>query len=278
VKDGVLNFDFGATVDIAFVHTIGGVSYGDQAKRTGLPGLAQAVRDHGLFTSNPEIDFAASSIGSLNDNFLRNVHAAASGQDMIERSESAAAKAKSTFFSAKKASSSSPSDHNIRDQMRIYFPTKETVTSSTAGAAGTICLSRKWFEAMSFPRRIFRDYISTRPGLLSHNKILYARGSRKNGETGVLTNVAWAYVGSSNMSESAWGKLVQDKKDKKWRINCRNWECGVLLPVPKALSNASPNDDTLVEMSVFRDVAEPPFMIPGIEYRDREPWYFQEKH
>jgi hypothetical protein len=278
--EGILKFDFAATKDMAFVHTVGGMLYEDEAERTGLPGLAQAVRQHNLTTTDLDIDFAASSMGSLKDEFLKNVHAAAKGENMVERAESANAKAKSSFFQAKKAE---PNDHSIRDKVRLYFPTHDTVTSSTAGGAGTICLNRKWFEDMTFPRRCFRDYISTRPGLLSHNKVLYARGLRKpdaeDGEDAPAgEKIAWAYVGSANMSESAWGKLVYDRKEKKWKLNCKNWECGVLLPVSTDGVATEAGKEGVVDMEAFKDVVEPPFMYPGVEYEDREPWYFQEKH
>ncbi|GAB7363961.1 hypothetical protein MBLNU230_g4523t1 [Neophaeotheca triangularis] len=237
VLAGVLKFDFSATVDMAFVHAIGGILHGTEAQRTGVPGLARAVRHLNLQTaSNLQIDFAASSIGSLNDDFLRSVHSAARGTDMITQSAEAAVNAKNNFFKG----SSKPEQRlkesiEMREKLRIYFPTYDTVRASNAGAVGTICLSRKWFEAHNFPRSCFREYTSTRKGLLSHNKILYARGHRlvgdeKSGEDAGEA-VAWAYVGSANMSESAWGKLVLDKKTKQWRVNCRNWECGVLLPV-----------------------------------------------
>ncbi|KAM0698430.1 hypothetical protein Q7P36_001897 [Cladosporium allicinum] len=277
-REGILNFDFSATKDIAFVHTVGGMLYEDEAERTGLPGLSQAVRRLNLVTSEQDldIDFAASSMGSLKDEFLKNVHGAASGVNMIKRAEATNSKAKSTFFQAKKPTTD---DHSIRDRIRLYFPTHETVTSSTAGGAGTICLSRKWFEDMSFPRRCFRDYISTRPGMLSHNKILYARGlQRAEAESLEVKRIAWAYVGSANMSESAWGKLIYDRKEKKWKVNCKNWECGVLLPVSTEGAKTEAGEDGIVDMEVFKDVVEPPFMYPGLEYEDgREPWYFQEK-
>lgn len=269
-RNGVLNFDFSATKDIAFVHTVGGMNYGDECERTGLPGLAQAVRQHNLRTTKDlQIDFAASSMGSLNNDYLRSIHAAARGENMIEHAKAVTSK------------KPDPHDHSIRDKIRLYFPTHETVTSSKAGAAGTICLSRKWFEDMRFPRRCFRDYISTRPGLLSHNKILYARGLQgRDGDDedsrAEKEKIAWAYVGSANMSESAWGKLVYDRKEKKWKVNCRNWECGVLLPVSTEGVSDEDGKGNVVAMDVFRDVVEPPFMYPGIEYEDREPWYFME--
>jgi hypothetical protein len=93
-----------------------------------------------------------------------------------------------------------------------------------------------------------------------------------------VEKIAWAYVGSANMSESAWGKLVYDRKEKKWKLNCKNWECGVLLPVSTDGVATEAGKDSVVDMEAFKDVVEPPFMYPGIEYEDREPWYFQEKH
>lgn len=305
VRDGLRNFDFSATQGMMFIHTTGGTHFGDDAERTGLPGLARAVRQLNQESQEDlQVDFAASSIGSLNDDFLQNVHAAARGEDMITRANLASSKAKSGFF--KPPSKSSNASMGIRDKVRIYFPTHDTVTSSRAGAAGTICLNRKWFESASFPRTAFRDYRSTRSGLLSHNKILYARG-KKGGEASRPQNLAWAYVGSANMSESAWGKLVYDKKEKAWKISCRNWECGVLLPVPEeklgpqqgatgpikqeadedseteSEDESSGKDvprevDDIVGIDVFDDVVQPPFEIPGARYGGKQPWFFLESN
>lgn len=78
------------------------------------------------------------------------------------------------------------------------------------------------------------------------------------------------------MSESAWGKMVYDKKQKAWKINCRNWECGVLLPVPADKVKKSSSGEDVAAMTVFNDVVLPPFEVPGKAYDGREPWYFQE--
>ncbi|KAI7402686.1 phospholipase D/nuclease [Hortaea werneckii] len=254
VRDGLLNFDFAATEHMAFVHSVGGISYRDDARRTGFLGLGNAVRHLGLQTDRLDLDFAASSIGSLNDSQLQNLYTAAKGLDVT--SPSSSSQPKPDFFqnprttgTAKPSPSPLPSD--VRKNLRVYFPTHETVTSSSAGAAGTICLNRKYFENLGFPRDCFRDYISRRRGLLSHNKLLLARGKRMIGSGdargrvggveggGGSKDVAWVYVGSANCSQSAWGNLTVDRKAQKekgqgggWKMNCRNWECGVLLPVP----------------------------------------------
>ncbi|KAI7501245.1 phospholipase D/nuclease [Hortaea werneckii] len=282
VRDGLLNFDFVATAHMAFVHSVGGISYRDDARRTGFLGLGNSVRHLGLQTHRLELDFAASSIGSLNDSQLLNLYSAAKGLDATSPPPP-----KPDFFQKRTnittspSSSSSSSSSRIRENFRIYFPTHETVTASSAGAAGTLCLNRKSFENRGFPRDCFRDYISRRRGLLSHNKILFARGRRGIGSSGVVAagveeevevevegggggkrnggdvggsrqDVAWVYVGSANCSQSAWGNLttLQDRRSQAkgkgkgkgkgegeeagWKMNCRNWESGVLLPVPEA--------------------------------------------
>ncbi|KAI7344012.1 phospholipase D/nuclease [Hortaea werneckii] len=254
VRDGLLNFDFVATEHMAFVHSVGGMSYRNDARRTGFLGLGNSVRHLGLQTDRLDLDFAASSIGSLNDSQLQNLYTAAKGLDVT--SPSSSSQPKPDFFqnprttgTAKPSPSPLPSD--VRKNLRIYFPTHQTVTFSSAGAAGTLCLNRKYFENLGFPRDCFRDYISRRRGLLSHNKILLARGKRRIGSGdargrvggveggGGSKDVAWVYVGSANCSQSAWGNLTVDRKAQKekgqgggWKMNCRNWECGVLLPVP----------------------------------------------
>ncbi|KAK6004900.1 hypothetical protein QM012_007679 [Aureobasidium pullulans] len=231
IMKGVLSFDFGNTKHLAFVHSVGGFHYGEDMERTGYVGLSTAIR--GLHSSsqfsicsrsNLQIDYAASSIGALNDDFLTIMHNAARGEDATATPTSISRTAPKPFQSATPTTS-------IRDNFRIYFPTHSTVATSTGGvpSGGTICLRSEWWDRLSFPRECFRDYHSKRSGVLSHNKILYARGINENGE-----QVAWKYSGSANLSEAAWGKLSWDRKSKEWKIGCRNWECGVILPVPKA--------------------------------------------
>ena len=95
VRAGILNFDFSATAEMMFIHTAGGVHWGNDASRTGLLGLSNAVRQLKRQTDDTlQLDFAASSIGSLNDEYLKKVYAAAQGQDLIKREDAAATNAK----------------------------------------------------------------------------------------------------------------------------------------------------------------------------------------
>jgi len=92
---------------------------------------------------------------------------------------------------------------------------------------------------------------------------------------------SWAYLGSANCSESAWGKLTKDRVSKCPKLNCRNWECGVLIPAQvqtgeECVDGVEGNElvDTLAE---FEGVVPVPMHYPGTEYGDRKPWYFTEQ-
>lgn len=149
-----------------------------------------------------------------------------------------------------------------------------TVKHSSGGpdCGGIITLSRSYYEAPTFPKQSMRDYKSTRPGLLSHNKLLFARGRKKDG-----TPVAWCYVGSANLSESAWGSRSVLKNGSWGKMNIRNWECGVVVPVPvDVLGKLELKDGEVPPMSVFEGTVEVPFVFPAEEYGGKVPWYARE--
>lgn len=262
VQTGLLKFDFSETSHLAFIHTIGGSHFGDDLKRTGIPGLGRAVRALNLESdAELEVDFTASSIGSLNDTFLKNLYLAAKGEQP-----------------QKIISLSVP--EKLHNKFRIYFPLHQTVTASIGGpqCAGTNCLQASYYNNAKFPRDCMRDYKSTRVGLLSHNKILFARGHSISKETNQSIHVAWAYVGSANVSESAWGKLLTDKSKKTEKLNCRNWECGVLIGIPPGRIDFSRTQEgETLPMDVFKGYVDVPFQFPGEEYGSKRPWFFMER-
>ncbi|KAK4968153.1 hypothetical protein LTR66_011849 [Elasticomyces elasticus] len=267
VKEGALNFDFEKTKGLAFVCSVGGPSYGDDMPRTGFLGLNKGVRELGFETQDLEIDFAASSIGSLKVKFLEELYRAATGQAIPP-----ARKETNDSITVQRTKI-----HALERIFRIYFPTHETVASSIGGTdnGGTICHQSQWWHASSFPRPLFRDYESTRSGLLSHNKLLCARGWQRlfdlDGEDEGRA-VAWVYTGSANLSASAWGTRVFDRVRKEWKINCRNWECGVIVPVSVPDSGLDTNEK-VPEMGCFKGVLDLPFVYPGRQYEGREPWF-----
>lgn len=156
-------------------------------------------------------------------------------------------------------------------KFRVYYPTAETIKDSIGGpdAAGIVCLRRAHYNSTSFPTECFRDHVSTRKGVISHNKLLFARGRHLDGKA-----LAWVYVGSANMSESAWGAQKVLKSGKMGKLTMRNWECGVVVPVPRERLDALKlTEGELPPMSVFEGTIEVPFHYPGARYNGRMPWF-----
>ncbi|KAL9003989.1 MAG: hypothetical protein Q9188_003174 [Gyalolechia gomerana] len=285
IISSIQNFDFSATRRLAFVHTIGGAHTGEGApwRRTGYCGLGRAVSQLELALEKPlAIDYVTSSIGSLNMDFLLMLYLAAQGDDGLKEFGG-------RYLSAKK----NPGHKwfRLKDQLkkqvmesfRIYFPSKETVKASKGGpeSGGTICFQSKWWQSDTFPKNVLRDCKSRREGMLMHNKILYVCPQPSSTSSPRSPPKAWAYVGSANCSESAWGKLVMDRKEKKPKLNCRNWECGVVIPLqrttttmPGIESTTKPTD--AAGLDVFERSIPVPMQYPGAEYEGKQPWFSSE--
>ncbi|KAL5392135.1 hypothetical protein DPSP01_000656 [Paraphaeosphaeria sporulosa] len=252
VREGLRKFDFAETNRLAFVHSISGShSTGPRRNDTGLPGLAAAIRRLNLNNvERLELDYASSSIGGLKEEFLEKLYLAASGLQPL--------------------SSKAPEDW--ADRFRVYFPTHDTVINSTGGVecGGVITLNSRSYNAPTFARRCLRTHISTRSGLLSHNKMLLARGRQKDG-----TPFGWVYVGSANVTESAWGSQSILKSGKESALKINNWECGVVVPVPtEKLQGLA--DGEVPPMNVFQGTVEVPFKVPGEKYEGKKPWFFMD--
>ncbi|KAI0480804.1 phospholipase D/nuclease [Xylariaceae sp. FL0804] len=260
-------YDFSETDRYRFVHTIGQTRVGNDWQRTGYCGLGRAVKSLHLDTPNvTEVDYVAASLGSINTDLIDCLFNAAKGDDGLKEYNKRNAR-------GRKKSAPAETEELGRDHFRVYFPSHETVTASRGGkgAAGTICAQKKWWESASFPRELFRDCKSVRKGLLMHSKIMFVR------HLGVGSGTAWAYLGSANLSESAWGRLVKDKATGQPKLNCRNWECGVLIPAP---AKGHVEDGTQVlDLSVFEGTVPVPMEVPAEAYGaegSKKPWLFLE--
>jgi hypothetical protein len=197
-----------------------------------------------------ELDYVTSSLGALNEPFLKQMYGAACGGAV-------------------------PLGVKVLEHLRVYFPTQETVANSTGGPAcgGIITLDRSNYSNATFPKQCMRDYKSTRAGVLSHNKLLLARGRKKDG-----TPVAWVYVGSANLTEAAWGHQKTLKSGKMGKLNVRNWESGVLVPVPQEhFAGLKLGKGEVPSMDVFKDTLEIPFEYPAEPYSGKQPWFFKEQ-
>ncbi|KAF2759129.1 phospholipase D/nuclease [Pseudovirgaria hyperparasitica] len=254
----LLKFDFTETKKFGFTHTVAGSHTDETVHRTGLPGLSHSIKRLSLQSSEKlTLDYASASLGSLDDQILECLYRSAMGQDITSKS------------------SSSISSEHLRSKIRILFPSEGTVKSIKDGpeSAGIITLQKQYWNSGKFPKACMREYKSIRNGLLSHNKLILARGEREG------KAIAWAYLGSANFSESAWGKLVRDRATKIPKLNCRNWECGVVVPMSEsALESIDKEADATVSSKVFETVFRLPFEHPGETYEGKSPWFFKEHH
>ncbi|GAP87740.1 putative ubiquitin interaction domain-containing protein [Rosellinia necatrix] len=255
-------YDFSETSNYRFIHTIGQSHLGEEWRRTGYCGLGRAVQSLGLATtSEVELDFVVASLGSVNNGLILAIYNAAQGDDGLREYE------KRTASGGKKSNQNTGLGHHSSN-FRIYFPSHETVSQSRGGknCGGTICLQGKWWDSPTFPRGLVHDCRSVRPGLLMHTKILFVRHPHHE-----KLQPSWAYLGSANLSESAWGRLVKDRVSGKPKLNCRNWECGVLIPM---------NGETAkLGLGAFEERIPVPMVVPGEAYGktgSKRPWLFLE--
>ncbi|KAL8708168.1 MAG: hypothetical protein Q9220_006929 [cf. Caloplaca sp. 1 TL-2023] len=340
------NFDFSATKDLAFVHTIGGAHTGDSWRRTGYCGLGSAISQLGLATQEDlSVDYVTSSLGALTTDFLSTLYHAAQGDDGLaeydQRTATGAKGSKNKKNNKDTASPNNPAADIHAKNFHIYFPSHTTILASTGGPenAGTICFQPKWYHAPSFLRSCLRDCKSTRRGMLMHNKLIFVRpasvavtasspsnsGGKKEGNREEKKKKkkeqeeeneekdkekmemdkekeekGWLYIGSANCSESAWGRLVREKGSKQIKLNARNWEAGVLVPVRRmremrALDQMERQGDGGVErdgegvgggkgggedvdgLKMFERLMPVPMEAPGEEYSEgMRPWFYSE--
>lgn len=229
LDDGLIRslkkYDWTETKRYGFVYSVSASHVDDMAWRTGYCGLGRTVKALGLGTSKTiEMDVVAASLGSIKDSLLKALYYACQGDSGVKELDSRPVGKK-----GQEAPDLGAAD--VRKHTRVYFPSKHTVKTSIAKDAGTICFQKQWFESPTFPREVLRDCVSTRPGILMHNKMIFVRRAEDSkDEPGKKTVSGFAYVGSANLSESAWGRLIKDRSTKKLKITCRNWECGVIVP------------------------------------------------
>lgn len=59
------------------------------------------------------------------------------------------------------------------------------------------------------------------------------------------------------------------------RLNCRNWECGVILPIlPTSTVSLSSHEDQIPEgLTGFEGMIPVPMSYPGEEYGMKKPWF-----
>ncbi|CAG9941949.1 unnamed protein product [Clonostachys rosea f. rosea IK726] len=300
--DSLTSYDFSRTERLGFVYSIGDLRHdggGLAETNLGYCGLGNVVSSLGLATTSPiEVDSVvpanvgtcqSASLGSLTSDLITSIYNACQGDNGMKEYNARGTR--------KPAGASHSTPQLLRDHFRIYFPTEATVVNTRGGrgAAGTICVQAKWWRQPRFPTDLVRDCVSSRKGLLLHTKAIFVHSSSAAEVADAPSHKAsaWAYVGSANLSESAWGRLVKDSKTGKPKLNCRNWECGVVVPVLEANGKARPTTKGAAAVAtssaeteagsrgssnlgeLFASTVPMPMLVPGRLYGpNEEPWFY----
>ncbi|PBP16310.1 tyrosyl-DNA phosphodiesterase domain protein [Diplocarpon rosae] len=76
------------------------------------------------------------------------------------------------------------------------------------------------------------------------------------------------------------GRLVKDRATNEPKLNLRNWECGVVLPIPSLPQDELIGREGVEDWASMDDAfgAVPiPMEVPGEAYGDRRPWFYSER-
>ena len=258
VMKGILNFDFSETSHLGFVYSAAGKYPMDanngSALKIGYLGMQRAVETLNLQTSRLQLDYVTSSLGLLDTRLLQTMQIAASGSSI-------------TVSDFKKLRG--------QDDIKVYFPSTKTVKESMGGPenGGTICLRRTFYKQQHrFRRDVLLDHHPVRSGILSHSKIMFARGTSANdaSKDDSAKWISWAYIGSANLTTSAWGSL-SGRSSTGQILQCRNWECGVIVP-GKAVCKEREDPDVPDLQSLFAGIVDIPFDEKDLSYDGKEPW------
>lgn len=207
-----------STVKVRLLTSIPGTFSHAKAEQHGLLSLRRHVRtlDLGLpekeHSGNLQLEVCAASIGNLTAKWLNNFYDCALGKEKLD------------------------AQNTPRDvpNIKLFYPTPQDVKQASEAAQDAAmnigCHLRPWNTAPWQVKRIFHHYESKDPGHLFHQKLIVAYNPQDTTQWPY-----YVYVGSANLSQSAWGALELDKKGNTRTSNTMlfktsNFECGVFIP------------------------------------------------
>lgn len=207
-----------ATVKVRLVTSVPGTYSGTKAQDCGLLRLREVIRGLDVNLAQKkrlgklQLEVCAASLGNLSARWLDGFYDCALGRKYVEIAE----------------------DCDVPSDLKLFYPTVEDVRSTDEaaqqGASNIGCHTRPWKEAPEAVKSIFHHYHSKDSGKLFHQKLILAYDP-----TSTTLLPYYIYIGSANLSASAWGALERDKKENKATcdlklIKTSNFECGVVVP------------------------------------------------
>ncbi|RYP19327.1 hypothetical protein DL765_003409 [Monosporascus sp. GIB2] len=207
-----------STVKVHLVTSVPGTHAGPRAEKHGLLRLRSVVKDLGLDLRRKmrdgdlQLEVCTASVGNLSAKWLDGFYDCALGRKYLEVVDG----------------------HCDVPDLKLFYPTVQDVKSADEaaqqGAANIGCHTRPWNSAPDDIKRIFHHYESKDTGCLFHQKMILAYNPRNSAAAPY-----YVYIGSANLSQSAWGMLERDKKGNEATsdlklVKMTNLECGVVVP------------------------------------------------
>jgi tyrosyl-DNA phosphodiesterase-1 len=193
------DYDY-SSASVVLVSSVSGRYRGKAIDEYGYGRIRKIIKGT-KYTSNPILTYQTSSIGMLKTKYL------------------------SDFYSAWTDSKESKlSMKELAKCLEIQYPTKSYIEGVTLGsqAASCIILSTKAYEDKQFPKNCLYKLtpIESYRGDLFHAKVAVLAIDHKIDDNTLI------YIGSHNISASAWGKMEKDNT----QLCIANYEMGIIFP------------------------------------------------
>lgn len=84
------------------------------------------------------------------------------------------------------------------------------------------------------------------------------------------------------------GRLVKDRVTKLPKLNIRNWEAGVIIPIRRVDVENAPNKDkemvtveddslSIPDWEIFHGTVPVPMQVPAAPYGKKRPWFYSQQ-
>ncbi|MCO5555749.1 hypothetical protein L7F22_009294 [Adiantum nelumboides] len=197
----------------------------------GIGRLGKVVRES-LGGKMVEVDVEAqgSSMGSYSPRWLQQFHLICTGADYKKHlplpTGAKAVKAWASATNCKESEQWPP--------VKLLFPSDSWVkTKSVEGVNGALTFFGK--KKVSIEKgfiQLIHQPISLRGNIMMHHKAIVAikKGASIAKEKSEEV-IGWAYMGSHNLTQAAWGNISSGKKGGEVQLSINNWELGIVVPM-----------------------------------------------
>ena len=224
------NYDYSSAA-IDLIVSITGRFTGNSISKYGIGRMKEIMKET-KYATNPILTYQTSCFSAMKTDYLKDLYS------------SWASKSLSGFFK----------------YLEIQYPTTTYIEESVLGPEAGYCiiLSKKVFDNNEFPRDCLYKVtpLDLYEGYLFHAKVGILAVDHKIDDNSVI------YIGSHNISSSAWGKMEK----KKTQLCISNYELGVIF---KPQKNSKKMKEEIIESLMFK--------YPPSKYEKSDhPWIYEE--